>query len=223
MRPVERGDRPRDDQGAEITFESYQQARKALIKRLGEYCSYCEVHLDASLAVEHIRPKKPPGAATTLRDRELDWGNFLLACTNCNSIKGNTDVILGEYLWPDRDDTFAALSYQLGGIVKAAPGRGRIKANRLIKLVGLQRQVDTAEASDRRWQNRREAWDLAVLSKDNLAQSPTDHMRNIIIELAKAKGFWSVWMTVFADDSTMCERLLAAYPGTRNKYFVTGP
>jgi uncharacterized protein (TIGR02646 family) len=219
MRPVVRGDCPHDDQGNEIRFSEYQQARRELIRRLGEYCSYCEMHLDASLAVEHVKPKKPPGAAAALPERELDWGNFLLACTNCNSTKGDTDVALEDYLWPDRDDTFHALQYSVGGVIDAAPGVHQAKAALLIKLVGLQQQADTDRASDRRWLNRREAWDQATRAKELLGRCPREEMREQIVMTALAKGFWSVWMTVFGDDPEMVRRFLLALPGTRTALF----
>lgn len=219
MRPVQRGECPRDAKGQEIKFAEYQQARRELIRRMGEYCSYCEMHLDASLAVEHVKPKKPPGATAAMPARELDWGNFLLACPNCNSSKGDTDVFLEDYLWPDRDDTFRALGYSEGGVVDSAPGVQKARAERLINLVGLRKQPDTAEASDRRWMNRREAWDMAVRAKDNLAKCPMDPMREQIVDTARANGFWSIWMTVFADDPVMRDRLLQALPGTNSAFF----
>ena len=59
----------------------YQTARADLITNLGQYCSYCEMPLAASLAVEHMLPKKDfPALAVT-------WRNFLLACPVRNSIK----------------------------------------------------------------------------------------------------------------------------------------
>lgn len=222
MRPVRRGACPQDQQGQEIKFAAYQQARRELIHRMGEYCSYCEMQLDASLAVEHVQPKKPPGAAAALPERELEWDNFLLACTNCNSTKGDTDVVLNDYLWPDRDDTFHGLCYSEGGVVSSAPGAQKVRADRLIQLVGLHVKPNTAEASDRRWLNRREAWDMAVRAKDRLARCPLDatqDMREQIIDTAQAKGFWSVWMTVFADDPVMRDRLLQALPGTNTGLF----
>ncbi|WP_374259055.1 hypothetical protein [Aquabacterium sp.] len=127
---------------------------------------------------------------------------------------------MDDYLWPDRDDTFHALQYSVGGVVDAAPGAQRAKAESLIKLVGLQQQADTDRASDRRWLNRREAWDRAVLAKDRLNRCPCDEMREQIVETAQAKGFWSVWMTVFADDPEMVRRFLVALPGTQGEYFV---
>jgi len=219
MRPVDRGGCPQDKQGQDISFSEYKQARRELIRRLGEYCSYCEMHLDASLAVEHVQPKKPPGALAVMPDRELAWDNFLLACTNCNSTKGDTDVVLDDYLWPDRDDTFHTLRYGVGGVVDGTPGLNKAKAHLLIKLVGLHKQADTAEASDRRWMNRREAWDMAVRAKDRLARCTCDEMREQIVETVQAKGFWSVWMTVFADVPEMVDRLLVALPGTQIDHF----
>lgn len=221
MRPLNRGDCPQDDEGKDVEFVQYSQARKELIRRLGEYCSYCEMHLDASLAIEHVRPKKPLGTAAVLRDRALDWHNFLLSCTNCNSTKGDTDVVLKDYLWPDKDDTFHSLRYSVGGVVGTAPCGEQVKADALLKLVGLRKTPDTREASDRRWLNRREAWELAERAKDRLARCASDEMREQILDTARAKGFWSVWMTVFADDANMQERLLAAWPGTQTSHFVT--
>ncbi|MCK6404287.1 MAG: HNH endonuclease [Sphaerotilus natans subsp. sulfidivorans] len=218
MRPVDRGACPQDEQGQDIRFTAYPQARRELIRRLGEYCVYCEMHLDASLAVEHVRPKKPPGATDVLPERALAWDNFLLACTNCNATKGDTDVVLDDYLWPDRDDTFHALQYRVGGQVDSAAGPDKIRADRLIELLGLRRMADTPEATDRRWLNRREAWDMAERARQRLLACPQDAcelMREQIVETVKAKGFWSVWMSVFRDDPDMTARLIAAYPGTR--------
>lgn len=215
MRPVDRGAHPQDEQGQDIRFTAYPQARRELIRRLGEYCSYCEMHLDASLAVEHVRPKKPPGATDVLPERALAWDNFLLACTNCNSTKGDTDVVLNDYLWPDRDDTFHALQYRVGGQVDSAAGQDKIRADRLIELVGLRKMPDADDATDRRWLNRREAWEIAERARRNLARCHHDAMKEQIVETAKAKGFWSVWMTVFQNDPDMTARLIAAHPGTR--------
>jgi uncharacterized protein (TIGR02646 family) len=221
MRPVVRGACPTQADGADIVFSAYPMARGKLIERLGECCSYCEMHLDTSLAVEHVQPKKPPGAATNDQTRELNWDNFLLACTNCNSTKGNEDVVLDDHLWPDRDNTFLALTYKQGGLVEAAPGQDNDRAKRTITLVGLDK-VPSAhdqenEASDRRWNNRREAWDIALESKQNLAQLDHPVMRAQIV--LQIQGFWSIWMTVFEHDPDMLERILDCIPGTAKHCF----
>lgn len=222
MRPVLRGGKPQDASGNEIEYSSYQSARGELINRLGEYCSYCEMHLDASLAVEHVQPKKPEGAQTNIRKRELDWDNFLLACTNCNSIKGNEDVVLKDYFWPDKDDTFSIFEYSDGGII--APNKNlktqeRKKAHKTIVLTGLDRiPTNDPKVSDRRWNNRRECMEIAKRSKERLQRNNYDDFKEQIVDTAKASGFWSVWMTVFKDDSGMKQRLIDSFPGTNKEF-----
>ena len=56
MRPIDKGNCPQEN-GKDIVFKEYAHARGELIKRLGEYCSFCEMHLDSSLHVEHRLPK----------------------------------------------------------------------------------------------------------------------------------------------------------------------
>jgi uncharacterized protein (TIGR02646 family) len=216
MRPVVRGPRPQNAEGEEIEFKEYPQARATLIARMGEFCSYCEMHLDASLAVEHVQPKKPPGATAIDQARALDWGNFLLACPNCNSTKTNAEVDLNEYLWPDRDNTFRAMAYSEGGVVSAAlAGPLKAKAENTIKLMGLDKQpLNDPKASDRRWQNRRETWDIAKVAKERLQRCDCEDMREQIKDTAKGQGFWSIWMTVFSDDPDMVRRFIHAFPGT---------
>ncbi len=220
MRPVIRGSRPVDEQGNDIQFSGYANARSELIRRLGEYCSYCEMHLDASLAVEHVQPKQPPGALQVNQERALNWDNFLLVCTNCNSIKSNTDVVLDEYLWPDRDNTFRAIKYSEGGVVSSGlDGELGQKAINTIRLTGLDKTPNDNKASDRRWLNRKEAWDIAVRSRSRLANNDNDDFRDQIVDTAMANGFWSTWMTVFKDDSDMLSRFLQAFPGTCQECF----
>ena len=73
----------------------YPNARRAMIDRIGQYCSYCELPIVANLAIEHIVPKTSfPLLATR-------WSNFLLACAACNSKKGS----LPEYVDGPADET----------------------------------------------------------------------------------------------------------------------
>lgn len=220
MLPVTRGDWPKDDQRNEIRFREYAQARGKLIQRIGEFCSYCEMHLDASLALEHVQPKNPPEATAHERSRELDWNNFLLSCTNCNSTKGDTDVNLDDYFWPDRDNTFRALKYSEGGLVTPTlDGDLKRRAENIIKLTGLDKCPNTEKASDRRWLNRKEAWDIAERAKSRLSRNDNDDFREQITDTAFANGFWSIWMTVFQDDADMRRRLMEAFPGTCGECF----
>jgi hypothetical protein len=63
--------------------EIYKQAAVPLMKRLADYCSYCETRLTGLLEVEHTVPKSQfPTFA-------VDWDNFLIACGPCNTAKGD--------------------------------------------------------------------------------------------------------------------------------------
>jgi uncharacterized protein (TIGR02646 family) len=212
MRPIFRGKRPIDSAGNSQVFTKYQEARGHLIDRLGEYCSYCEMPLKASLAVEHCQPKSQHPKL------ELEWDNFLLACTNCNSTKGDKDVSLADYYWVHIDNTFRAFIYLEGGLIRCHPSltdEEKIKAEATIKLVGLDKiSINDRERSDRRQSNRRETWDIAKRSRGRLQTNNTPEMREQIVDLAKAKGFWSIWMTVFKDDRDMLQRFIAEFPGT---------
>lgn len=215
MRPIERGQTPMDDNGINKEYHPYQEARGDMIARLGEYCSYCEMHADADLAIEHVKHRDQYPL------NEFDWDNFLLSCRNCNSTKGRTDTggnQFLEYLWPDKDNTFFAIAYSVGGIVMANPNLDfplQEKANQLIRLVGLHRTPNNdPQMSDRRFNNRREAWDIAASRKSAIQNNDSTELRETVVELALAKGYFSMWMTVFHDDPDMLSRLIEAFPGT---------
>ncbi len=223
MRPVNRGPIPTDASGNEINFHKYQDARGKLIERLGETCSYCEMHLDSSLAVEHVKPKKPEGSDENIQERELDWHNFLLACPNCNSTKGNKDIVPDDYFWPDKDNTFRAFNYSEGGIITPSTELSvelQSKANATIELTGLdKRPLNDPKASDRRWINRREVWDIAVRNREHLSQNENDSFRELIVNSMTGRGYWSIWMTVFQADSDMLQRFIKALSGTADDCF----
>ena len=154
--------------------------------------------------------------------RALNWDNFLLACTNCNSTKGNTEVILDQYVWPDRHNTFMVIQYSEGGLVTCAPNLpAALQKNveRTISLVGLDKTPNTQKASDRRWLNRKEAWEIAVRARERLRRIDISELRDQIVDTARAKGFWSIWMTVFRNDPDMLKRLLTSFPGTCTQCF----
>ncbi len=220
MRPVDKGTIPQKN-GKDVIYSRYQEARGELIARLGELCSYCEMHLDAGLDVEHVQPKSlHPSAACS-------WDNFLLACKNCNSTKGNTNINAGninDYLWPDKDNTFLAFKYTEGGEIQvnsdsSIPDDIKQKAQRLLCLVGLDKGPNNnAKASDRRWQNRLDEWGKATKAKEILLRS-TDKVsvRNLIEDMVDS--YFSIWLTVFADDPDMCWRLIRKFKGTATNCF----
>jgi uncharacterized protein (TIGR02646 family) len=213
MRPVTRGDSPRCEAGDEREFAHYHDARDDLEARLGAYCSYCELPLQHSPHVEHVQPKScHPELATR-------WENLLLACGHCNSCKGSEDVALGDYLWPDRDNTAWAFGYDSGGNVNVRAGltpAGNDRATRTIDLLGL---TNRPTVSDRRRRWRRHAWDVALRAKGNLAANGGEALRRQVRDTALGHGFFSVWMTVFRDDADMCRRFIEAFPGTADGCF----
>lgn len=216
MRPIVRGDIPRDENGKPKVFEKYQEARLDLTTRLGQYCSYCEVFVPSALEVEHIQPKKGPYGRPELK---LTWSNFLLACKNCNTTKSDkrVDDQLQEHYWPHKDNTFRAFQYQPGGIVSVNANLTdpeKERAQRTIKLTGLDKTpILGAKATDWRWQNRRKAWDKAERALRHLQRVDTPQMREQIVDTAMA-GFWSVWMTVFQSDHDMLQRFIQKFAGT---------
>ncbi len=223
MRPVNRGAQPKDSSGRALEFTEYAYAKPHLIDRLGEYCSFCEMQLPAALAVEHIRCKD------TNENLEREWSNLLLACPSCNSTKGtkiDTAADVERVAWPHLDRTLDLFHYTQGGVVRLADvgdpalaARARATAD----MVGLLRRpnqgltrAQVLRGSDRRYEKRRETWDEAIEARNDLLQNDSPEMRRQILATARARGFWSVWMTVFRDDETMKTALCdeASFKGT---------
>jgi uncharacterized protein (TIGR02646 family) len=220
MRPVCKG-------GSPITgeYEDYRDAFPEMQARSGPYCSYCERRIATNLAVEHIQPKDDD----LYPELEGSWDNYLLGCVNCNSTKGNKDVILSNVFLPDRDNTFHAFDYTADGKVQpaghlAATERGI--ADSTLRLVGLEKRVSSVldengkiVAIDRVSQ-RMETWLIAEESKAELEDSPTDGMRRQIARTAAAQGHFSIWMKVFENDAEMRRRFIAvSFPGTATDCF----
>lgn len=214
MRPVERGAAPRE-------YARYGDAIDDLEERLGRYCSYCERRLPIGLAVEHMAPK------SLHPDREVDWDNFLLGCTNCNSVKDVADVADGDILWPDRHNTMLAVAYSRGGFVRLAEGltpEQQRRARALIDLVGLDRHIGVRGQQparrDQRWKDREEAWVNAEMCRDNFeALGRSEEARDLVLEAAKGCGFFSVWFAVFEQHLGVKSALIDAFPGTATSCF----
>ena len=215
MRPVTRGSIPLIN-GTPQVFEQYRQARNPLIARIGDYCSYCEMPCHEGPDVEHVRPKSGKAGHP---DLELVWENFLLGCCYCNSIKGDQAVDVSQFYWPDRDNTFRPFRYERDSVPQLAlglPRKNQLRAQRTLKLTGLDREPGHPNLShrDTRWIKRREAWGKARRARDRLKKISNQSMREQIVETATSTGFFSVWMTVFADEADMRKRFLKAFQGT---------
>jgi uncharacterized protein (TIGR02646 family) len=211
MRPIGKGKNSK-------TFKQYQDAKGDLIDRLGEYCSYCERQLPASLAVEHVQPK-------SLRlELSLKWDNFLLACVNCNANKSAADIRVENYLWPDRDNTFLAFVYREGGVITVndkLDEKQKKCAQNILNLTGLQKRPGDSDLkkSDMRWMQRLEAWTSAAQALNRLKGNDSEALRAQIVETAYCGGHWSIWMTVFKNDRDMLKRFIEKFPGTCRECF----
>lgn len=217
MRPIYRGKSPQTGE-----FQPYDNAKSYLLSRFGSYCSYCERRIATGLAVEHIQPKGLPA----YKHLEGSWNNFLLACINCNSTKKDKDIIFSDVLFPDRDNTFIAFEYTLDGKVTpsaAAKDKGVSKlAQYTLSLTGLDKPVSVITdengkeiAVDRVSQRL----DVLLVAQESKLDVDTDTNNEIVkqcvIRTALGYGFFSIWMTVFRDDLDMRNRLIDAFPGTR--------
>lgn len=213
MRPVDKGTAP-------AVYTQYKDAGPDLQARLGDYCSYCERQIETNLAVEHIRPKSLVPSLIT------DWNNFLLACTNCNSIKGDTPIKLLDYFWPDVDNTLRAFEFLPGGLIGPHSNLSQVmavKAVATLELTGLDRVPGSAgkkpTTSDKRWLRRQQAWEKAKRYRDFLKRQDTVEVRELIVDVASSRGEFSIWWTAFADDVDMRRRLRKAFPGTHGASF----
>ena len=215
MRPVDKGTAPRN-------YSQYQDAQRDLVERIGDYCSYCERRIGTNPAIEHVQPKS---RVPSLRN---EWSNFLLACTNCNSCKGKEDIERDQFFWPDSDNTFLAFDYLEDGRLSFHPLLPTEKqeiAQAIIELLGLDREPGHSNpkkrptSRDRRWRYRQEVWDNAQKQLSTLQGEDTDNIRRLIVEVAIARGLFSIWMKVFKNDSDMRQRLIQGFKGTAENCF----
>ena len=103
MRAIDKGGSPYKE------IDEYQDAIPYLEKKIGLYCSYCEMSIKHVPEVEHKISRKNGG------DRRA-WSNLLLGCKYCNTRKAAkiTPQNVGEYLWPDSDNTAVAFPIRMG-------------------------------------------------------------------------------------------------------------
>lgn len=221
MRSVDKGPAPQPD------YNPYQTAKRDLVAAIGDYCSYCERKIEHMGAVEHVQPKSAIPALAT------KWDNFLLGCVNCNSTKGSKvidDTNIVDYVFPDKDDTFALIEYDpVTCLPRPAVGLSdemTAKVENLIALVGLdkpQAHVGTLEymkMSDVRAEKRLSASQQAERYKQTfLAVSPEQKevTLSLIMDIVKGVGFWSQWMRVMKDVPELAEALWSVLPGTKRK------
>lgn len=199
-------------------YAKYCDAKQPLAASLGKYCAYCERAIPsiANIEVEHLEPKGDGGSETS-------WDNFLISCKCCNTVKPKTGIKLADSHWPHLDNTFIDFIYDAGGRVLVNPnlaGEAKKKAERLYELFKLGRYPHTGffpTDADDRWKGRMEAWTLAETYKTRYQNGLL--LLDDIVEMARAKGFWSVWYTVFDGIDEVRQALITAFPGTSAECF----
>ena len=122
--------------------------------------------------------------------------------------------------FPTVHNTYEIFNYdQLGQVtvntVLLTTQADKDRAQRLINLIGLDRRPGHPYFSkkDKRWSDRKDAYLLAEKYLPKYQSGDVDV--DTIIDLAKAKGFWSTWMTVFSAEPAVTNRLVQDFPGTR--------
>jgi hypothetical protein len=174
------------------------------------------------LAVEHIQPK----GLAQYEALVGKWDNFLLGCVNCNSTKKDKDVELDKVFLPDRDNTFYVFSYSPDGKIFPASCIKNTPAEQIalatLALTGLDKPInETLDENGRlvaldRVSQRMQAWAIAEEAKADLQQNSSIQVKNGVIRTAIAEGFFSIWMTVLANDQDICNRLIDAFVGARD-------
>lgn len=221
MRPLDKGESPYKK------ISKYQDAEPYLEKRLGAYCSFCEMRVNNALAVEHKESKNSGGALT-------DWDNLLLSCVYCNSRKlekiqkGNLD----KWLWPDQHNTFLAFTYE-DALPKVNESYLRTvnedvlkRAKTVMEDLALDYKPEGTEKKkykDKRWQHRFRALSIAESYRDSWRKNgeseyEADQLRNIRYT-AEQTGFFSIWRMVFKDEPKVKRVLIDAFAGTAKECF----
>ena len=117
------------------------------------------------------------------------------------------------------------MPYNESGEIQLSPrlsARTQQLARATLTLVGLDRRSqDIANANGRliaidRVNQRKSARRVAKRAKELLSSNPAAEVSDAVILLAQATGFFSIWMEVFRDNPAIRNRLIDAFPGTRD-------
>lgn len=228
MRPVDKGNSPYSE------IDEYQEAEAYLEKQIGSYCSFCEMPICNAPAVEHKESKNSGGALT-------DWDNLLLGCVYCNSRKGEKikKGDLDKWIWSDSHNTFLAFTYK-----DAAPKLNKKylqtldtvvygRAKKTFEDLALDYCPSANEAEikskrdrkikDKRWMRRINTFNVAMEAKQIWLKykgvpGEEEQLKNIVNQ-AKGYGFFSVWMMVFEEETSVRNALVQAFPGTDKQCF----
>lgn len=223
MRAVNKGDSPYE------SIKEYQDAIPFQEKRIGLYCSYCEMSIKHVPEVEHKVSKSLGGELTV-------WENLLLGCKYCNTRKKDKVAPQDKdlYLWPDEDNTAIAYVYEYGypkvnkECLQELDPTGNLykKADNTYKVVGLGNDpTKKIGEKDRRFLSRNSTYykaQTSLKSWKNVREASfllKEDMKRQILMTATAEGFFSVWLTVFSGEPEICNALIESFPGTRKECY----
>ncbi|MEA2100279.1 MAG: HNH endonuclease [Campylobacterota bacterium] len=209
MRPVNRGEIPKKEDGTDKVYTSYSQVKDDLRDRLGSFCSYCEMNIQNQPDIEHVIPKSKNPAL------EKEWSNFLLACKSCNIIKDNNNDTRDGYVFPDTDNTSFLYEYSINGIKVKDTLDEDIKklATATFDLVALNRKTDSSNRVDDRALARNNAWDKAQMALEDFLDGSNNPA--MIRQTARScNGFFSMWVQVFKDYPEVKKAILENVAGS---------
>lgn len=209
MRPVNKGDIPKDENGNDKIYTSYNQAKDDLRNRLDSFCSYCEMNIDNQPDIEHVTPKSKNESLKT------NWNNFLLACKPCNIIKSDNNDNRENYVFPDTHNTSFLYEYSESGVRVRDDLEPNIKklAQDTYDLVKLDRKVDTSNRVDDRARARLNSWQKAQEALKDLEELPS-HDAMIRQTARSCDSFFSMWIQVFKDHPKVKKAILESINGT---------
>jgi hypothetical protein len=213
-----------------VEYNPYGNAKTDLINEIGAYCSYCEKKINrSSLIIEHVFGKKVENNNGDLiyDNLKFRWDNFLLACCNCNSVKGKKDVRLINPFLPHINNLVHFIAIINGGSIRIkndVDGNNLTRTKAYIDLVGLDREPSHPQYSngDDRWENRLEAKDLAERYFVKYKSTPKQTDIETIITLAVSRGFFSIWYYQFLGFDEVVEALIKGMVINGKRIQITG-
>jgi hypothetical protein len=202
--------------GAPLEVNPWGNAKQDLVNELGSYCSFCEKYNSRSaLHVEHMYGKGCKDQAGNLiyNNLKFRWDNFLLACVNCNGVKGNKDIAALNPFMPHEDNLLYFLEVINGGLIqikRGTTGNDLDRTQAFVDLIGLDRVPNHPQYSnkDDRWDNRLTVFDKATRQRAKYTNAnPTTDLETIV-DVARTSGHFSVWYYIFAGVDDVLDALI---------------
>lgn len=193
-----------------------REAKADLIQSLGEYCSYCERHINdkKALQVEHIQPK------SLIPALERVWDNFLLACASCNIHKDTKNPITLGIRLPHTNNLMLDIEVDPDSSLISAnnpEGQAFIDLVRLSDVAGEPGEPLTATPGDDRYQKRFETAGIAQEMLEEYEAGTTDWKN--VLRVVETRGFFSLWYTIFQGHPEVIEKLITHFEGTHPAAF----